>query len=192
MNKGIGGIIADYGKDDSFTRIAPTERMLEKNTGTQGATRLPSCDTPRKVRAPASHRDSALRHHQRRPPSRPPHNRNPDVLIETILEEGLELHERVEDVTLGGLRQVSYPQLDHMIPVGVTLPCERAYVKLLRSDLARACGQLDDLVPVALDDPLLMYAHMPTRRCDDPLPGHEGGADDGGVGLCEAKDEHPT
>lgn len=45
MNKGIGGIIADYGKDDSFTRIAPTERMLEKNTGTQGATRLPSCDT---------------------------------------------------------------------------------------------------------------------------------------------------
>ena len=30
MNKGIGGIIADYGKDDSFTRIAPTERMLEK------------------------------------------------------------------------------------------------------------------------------------------------------------------
>lgn len=31
MNKGIGGIIADYGKDDSFTRIAPTERMLEKN-----------------------------------------------------------------------------------------------------------------------------------------------------------------
>ena len=32
MNKGIGGIIADYGKDDSFTRIAPTERMLEKKT----------------------------------------------------------------------------------------------------------------------------------------------------------------
>jgi len=30
MNKGIGGIIADYDKDDSFTRIAPTERMLEK------------------------------------------------------------------------------------------------------------------------------------------------------------------
>ena len=30
MNKDIGGIIADYGKDDSFTRIAPTERMLEK------------------------------------------------------------------------------------------------------------------------------------------------------------------
>ena len=24
MNKGIGGIIADYGKDNSFTRIAPT------------------------------------------------------------------------------------------------------------------------------------------------------------------------
>lgn len=91
MNKGIGGIIADYGKDDSFTRIAPTERMLEKNTGTQGATRLPSCDTPRKVRAPASHRDSALGHRQRRPPSRPPCNRNPDVLIETILEERLEL-----------------------------------------------------------------------------------------------------
>lgn len=87
MNKGIGGIIADYGKDDSFTRIAPTERMLEKNTGTQGTTRLPSCDTPQKVRAPASHRDSALRHHQRRPPSRPPHNRNPDVLIETIRAE---------------------------------------------------------------------------------------------------------
>ena len=31
MNKDIGGIIADYGKDDSFTRIAPTERMLEKH-----------------------------------------------------------------------------------------------------------------------------------------------------------------
>ena len=40
-----------------------------------------------------------------------------------------------------------------MIPVGVTLPCERAYVKLLRSDLTKTCGQLDDLVPVALDDP---------------------------------------
>ena len=91
MNKGIGGIIADYGKDDSFTRIAPTERMLEKNTGTQGATRLPSCDTLRKVRAPASQRKSVLGHRQKRSPSRPPCNRNPDVLIETILEERLEL-----------------------------------------------------------------------------------------------------
>lgn len=90
MNKGIGGIIADHGKDDSFTRIAPTERILE-NTGTQGATRLPSCDTPRKVRAPASQRKPVLGHHQRRLPSRPPCNRNPDVLIETILEERLEL-----------------------------------------------------------------------------------------------------
>lgn len=79
-----------------------------------------------------------------------------------------------------------------MIPVGVTLPCECAYVKLLRSDLTKTCGQLDDLVPAALDNPLLAYAHMPTRRCDNPLPGHEGGADDGGVGLCVAKDEHST
>lgn len=36
MNKGIGGIIADYGKDDSFTRIAPTERMLEKTQVPKG------------------------------------------------------------------------------------------------------------------------------------------------------------
>ena len=92
MNKGIGGIIADYGKDDSFTRIAPTERMLEKTTGTQGAIRLPSCDTPRKVRAPASRRKPVLGHRQRRLPSRPPCNRNPDVLIETILKERLELN----------------------------------------------------------------------------------------------------
>lgn len=79
-----------------------------------------------------------------------------------------------------------------MIPVGVTLLCERAYVKLLRSDLTKTCGQLDDLVPAALDNPLLVHAHMPTRRCDEPLPEHEGGADDSGVGLREAKDEHST
>ena len=36
MNKGIGSIIADYGKDDSFTRIAPTERMLEKHRYPRG------------------------------------------------------------------------------------------------------------------------------------------------------------
>ena len=58
-----------------------------------------------------------------------------------------------------------------MIPVGVTLPCERAYVKLLRSDLAKACGQLDDLVPVALDDPSSCMLTCPLVGATTPCQG---------------------
>ena len=46
MNKGIGGIIADYGKDDSFTRIAPTERMLEKTQVPKGRPGSPAVIHP--------------------------------------------------------------------------------------------------------------------------------------------------
>lgn len=52
MNKGIGSIIADYGKDDSFTRIAPTERMLEKTQVPKGRPGSPAVIHPRRSGLP--------------------------------------------------------------------------------------------------------------------------------------------
>ena len=52
MNKSTGSIIANYGKDDSFTRIAPTERLLEKTQVPKGRPGSPAVIHPRRSGLP--------------------------------------------------------------------------------------------------------------------------------------------